>query len=237
MQLTREEILQYQRQYLLEEFGVNGQLKLKQARIAVIGAGGLGSPLLLYLAAAGIGFIKVIDFDRVEVHNLHRQILFTHADLGQLKAETAVSKLRLHNPNIELASSCVRLDATNAAALLEDVDLVIDGCDNFETRYAVNDACIALGKTLVSGAIYKFEGQVAVFNHLGGPSYRDLFPNQTASTLLSCSVVGVMGSTCAVIAGFMSNEVIKLLTGLGKPLAGVVLQVNLLNMEINQFKI
>jgi adenylyltransferase/sulfurtransferase len=237
MPFSNEEMRMYQRQLILEDIGITGQLKLKEAKIGVIGAGGLGCPLLLYLATTGVGKLVIFDFDVINESNLHRQILYTSEDIGKSKAETATLKLRKHNPYITLDYQNIRLDNTNSINLLKDYDLIIDGSDNFETRYAIGDACAQMCKPLVSGAIYKFEGQVAVFNYLNDISYRDLFPVPPANDDFNCEIAGVTPTICAVIAGLMANEVIKIILQKTNVLNGKVLQIDLLNMSFNTFNI
>lgn len=237
MPFSNEEMRMYQRQLILEDIGILGQQKLKNAKIGVVGAGGLGCPLLLYLTTTGIGKIVIFDFDVVNESNLHRQILFTHEDIGKSKSETAALKLRKHNPNITIEYQNIRLDNTNSIKLLKEYDLIIDGSDNFETRYAIGDACKELNIPLVSGAIFKFEGQVSVFNFENEISYRDLYPVPPNNDDFNCEIAGVTSTTCAVIAGLMANEALKIILQKGNILSGKVLQIDLLNMSFNTFNI
>ncbi len=234
--INAAEISLYQRQIILEEIGIEGQLLFKKAKVCVVGAGGLGCPVLLYLAVSGIGTLGIIDFDIVNISNLHRQILFTRKDINKNKAEIAYRRLKLHNPDIQIHTHTLRLTTQNSIDILKNYDIIIDGSDNFETRYLVNDACIELNKPLISGAIYKFEGQVSVFNYKDNFSYRDLFPTPPDSDAFNCSVSGVLASTCMVIAGIMVNELFKVLLGKSEVLSGKILQINLLSMSFNTFK-
>lgn len=224
------ELKRYNRQILLPELGIEGQQKLKAAKVLVIGAGGLGSPVLLYLAAAGIGKIGVVDHDTVDESNLHRQILFNCTDVGKSKADTAVSKLQLLNPHISFVSYPFKIDSANANSLVQECDLVVDGSDNFPTRYLVNDTCVALNKPLVFGSIFKFEGQVSVFNYNGGGDYRSLFPEPPpADEVPNCDEGGVIGTLPGIIGSYMANETIKLICGFGETLSDKLLVINALD--------
>jgi len=231
--LTPPETSRYARHIMLPEIGMAGQEKLKAAKVLVIGAGGLGCPVLQYLTAVGIGTIGLVDSDYVEESNLQRQILFSPRDTGRLKAEVAREKLEEQNPLIKLVSYPVRLNAANALSILADYDLVLDGSDNFKTRYLVNDACVLLNKPLVFGSIYKFEGQVSVFNYQGGPTYRCLYPEE--SELASCAEVGVLGVLPGIVGCLMANEAIKVITGIGEVTAGELLILNALNLSFQTF--
>lgn len=228
----------YSRQLALKELGEAGQHKLLQARVLMIGAGGLGCGVLPYLAAAGVGFIGIIDDDTVALNNLHRQVLYAVKDIGQPKAIKAASVLRQLNPEIDIVALNVRLTVANALEIINAYDIVVDGADNFSTRYMVNDACVLLGKPLVYGAVSKFEGQVAVFNKLeenGSRSvnYRDVFPEPPADgEIANCAETGVLGVLPGIIGGMQANETVKLITGIGKPLTNCLLTFNALN---NQF--
>ena len=223
------ELLRYSRHLLLPEFNLAGQQKLKQGSILVIGAGGLGSPALYYLAAAGVGRIGIADFDTVDESNLQRQILYQTQDVGKPKTEIAALRLKQLNPYIEVITHFGPINSQNALGLIENYDVVIDGSDNLPTRYRVNDACIFLGKPLVYGAIFQFEGQVSVFNQLHadgtrGPNYRDLFPEPPPPELVpSCSESGVLGVLPGIIGSLQANEAIKLLSGIGETLSGRLL--------------
>lgn len=222
--LNDNEKNRYSRHILLNEVGLVGQQKLKAAKVMVIGAGGLGCPVLQYLTAAGVGTIGVIDFDVVDETNLQRQILFTVNDIGKNKAIAAKERLELLNPYITINTYPEKLTTQNALGLFKEYDIVIDGTDNFATRYLVNDACVITNKPLIYGSIFKFEGQVAVFNYQNGPSYRCLFPEPpTAGTVPSCSEIGVIGVLPGLIGTQQANEAIKLILGIGKPLSGKLL--------------
>jgi sulfur-carrier protein adenylyltransferase/sulfurtransferase len=228
----------YQRQILLKEFGEAGQHKLLHAKVLVIGAGGLGCPVLLYLAAAGIGNIGIIDDDTVSLHNLHRQPLYDTKDTGYSKAEVAKEKLQKLNPEINITAYNERLKVTNALGLIENYDVIIDGTDNFATRYLINDACVLLNKPLVYGAVSRFEGQLALFNckntEIEKPvNYRDLFPQPPKDgEILNCAETGVLGVLPGIIGTMMANETIKLISGIGTPLINRMLTFNTLT---NQF--
>jgi adenylyltransferase/sulfurtransferase len=212
--LSKEEFNRYSKQIMLEDVGINGQIKLKQAKVLVIGAGGLGSPILQYLVSMGVGTIGVIDFDVIEVSNLHRQILYGPADVGELKVEVAVTKLREQNPYIELKAYNELLSETNASAIFSSYDLIVDGCDNFLTRYTVNDVCVALNKPLIYGSILGYQGQLAVFNYQGSKNLRDLFPEPpNAEDVPNCSENGVMGHVPGIVGLYMANLVTQLILG------------------------
>jgi len=230
--LTAEECQQYQRHLSLNGFGPSAQEALKKTSVLVVGAGGLGCPALQYLAAAGVGKIGVVDDDLVELSNLQRQILFTHEDIGYSKAERAVSRLAKMNPLIELIAHPVRLKRENVQSLFQDYQLVVDGSDNFYTRYLVNDACVLYDKVLVHGSIHNFEGMISVFNFRGGPTYRCLFPEEPdSSSIPNCSETGVLGVLPGIIGGWMAMEVIKVTTGVGKPLSGRLLIYDVLTQK------
>ncbi|HIP31335.1 MAG TPA: molybdopterin-synthase adenylyltransferase MoeB [Crocinitomicaceae bacterium] len=233
MSLSNEEKNRYSRHILLDKIGLAGQEKLKKAKVLVIGAGGLGSPVLLYLAAAGVGTIGIIDFDVIEDSNLQRQVLFSTEDIGKSKAITAKKKLEAQNPYIEIIAYNFPLNNKNAVDLIEKYDIVIDGTDNFNTRYLVNDACVITNTILVYGAIYKFEGQVSVFNYQNGPTYRCLFPEPPKKgSVPSCSEVGVIGILPSIIGSMQANEAIKILLGIGETLSGKLLIFNsLINIQ------
>ncbi|WP_114940743.1 HesA/MoeB/ThiF family protein [Mucilaginibacter endophyticus] len=236
--LKREELKRYNRQMILPELGLHGQEKLKAARVLMIGAGGLGCPILQYLVAAGAGTIGIVDDDVVDISNLHRQILYSAADIGQSKALIAKQKLHQLNPFAELMTYTERVTAANAQQLISNFDVVIDGSDNFTTRYLVNDTCAILGKPLVFGSILKFEGQVSVFNHKGGPNYRDIFPEAPPENEVpNCAEIGVIGVLPGMIGTYMANEAIKLICGMGELLSGKLLTLNALDNSISIFKI
>lgn len=227
---NQEESKRYIRQVMLPEFGPAGQEKLKQAKVLVIGAGGLGCPILQYLAAAGVGHLGIIDNDQVSLSNLHRQILYHAGDIGKNKASKAAERIAVINPYVKAVPHCVRLGEPNAKALFEGYDLVIDGSDNFSTRYLVNDTCVALGIPLIFGSILKFEGQVSVFNYQDGPEYRDLFPEAPpADEVPNCSDIGVIGILPGLIGMYMANEAIKVICGIGQTLSGKLLVLDTLS--------
>ena len=207
-----EEINRYSRQFMLDEIGVEGQIKIKEAKVLVVGAGGLGCPVLQYLGGAGVGTIGIIDFDKVEIHNLHRQILFTTDDVGMPKATAAAQKINAANPNVKCIIFNELLQESNAANIISEFDIVVDGSDNFLTRYLVNDVCVQLNKPLVYGSILKFEGQLAVFNYKGGKNLRDLYPDHpNPEDVPSCSENGVMGFVPGIIGVYMAGAVIQII--------------------------
>jgi sulfur-carrier protein adenylyltransferase/sulfurtransferase len=231
MDFTREEIARYQRHLSLAGFGADAQAKLKHGSVLVIGAGGLSCPALLYLAAAGVGRIELIDADRVDASNLQRQVLYTEADVGELKVVAAARRLRALNSLIEIVPHAKRFTRDNALALTRACDVVLDGSDNFATRYLVNDACVLADRPLVYGAIQGFEGQASVFNWRGGPTYRCLFPEPPdPGTVPNCAEAGVLGVLPGFIGTLQAAEAIKLLTGLGEPLSGRLLMWNMLTL-------
>ncbi len=207
-----EEINRYSRQLMLEEVGAEGQIKIKQAKVLVVGAGGLGCPVLQYLNAAGIGTIGIVDFDSIEIHNLHRQILYTTDDIGKPKAPIAAGKLKLFNPHVHCIVFEELIQESNSRDIISQFDIVVDGSDNFLTRYLVNDSCVALGKPLVYGSILNFEGQLAVFNYLGSKNLRDLYPEPpNPEDVPSCSENGVLGSIPGIIGTMMCHFVFKII--------------------------
>jgi len=236
--MEHEELKRYNRQMILPELGITGQEKLKAARVLMIGVGGLGCPVLQYLVAAGVGTIGIVDDDVVDISNLHRQILYSAADIGQPKALVAKQKLNQLNPFVELITYTERLTAANAQQLITTFDVVIDGSDNFKTRYLVNDTCVSLNKPLIFGSIFKFEGQVSVFNHRGGPGYRDVFPEAPPENEVpNCAEIGVIGVLPGMVGTYMANEAIKLICGIGELLSGKLLTLNALDNSIGIFKI
>jgi molybdopterin/thiamine biosynthesis adenylyltransferase/rhodanese-related sulfurtransferase len=236
--MNSSELKRYDRQMLLPELGIEGQQKLKAASVLVIGAGGLGCPVLLYLSAAGIGHIGVIDHDLVDESNLQRQILYNTNDIGKNKAETAVFKLQLLNPHISFDCYPSKLVIDNAAAIIGKYDVVIDGSDNFPTRYLVNDTCVKLGKPLVFGSLFKFEGQISVFNFMGGPDYRSLYPEPPlAEDVPNCGESGVIGTLPGIVGTYMANETIKLIAGFGETLSGKLMTIDALNNGIRIFNL
>jgi adenylyltransferase/sulfurtransferase len=231
MGLTREEAARYQRHLSLAGFGPAAQEKLKASSVLVIGAGGLGCPALLYLAAAGVGRITIVDPDRVDSSNLQRQVLYTSEDVGAGKAEAAARRLRSLNPLIAIEARPVRFGRANALEFVSSCDLVIDGSDNFPTRYMVNDACVMADRPFVYGAIQGFEGHVSVFNWKGGPTYRCLFPEPPEpGTVPNCAEAGVLGAVTGLVGSAQACEAVKVLTGVGQPLSGRLLVWNALAM-------
>jgi len=236
--LKLEELKQYQRQIILPELGIAGQEKLKAASILMIGAGGLGCPVLQYLVAAGVGHIGIADNDVVDLSNLHRQILYTNLDVGKPKAITAKEKLGYLNPFVKITAYQERVTLENAERLISQYDVIIDGSDNFPTRYLINDTCVQLNKPLVFGSIFKFEGQVAVFNYRQGPNYRDLFAEAPSEgEVANCAEIGVIGVLPGIIGTLMANEAIKVIGEIGETLSGKLLTMNALDCSTNIFKI
>lgn len=229
--LSPREIRRYSKQIMIPEIGLEGQEKLKKAKVLVVGAGGLGCPVLQYLAAAGIGKIGIVEFDKVDESNLQRQVLYGSLDVGKLKAIIAKNWLKHLNSLVESEIYNLRLDATNASGIIKQFDIVVDATDNFEVRYVINDTCIILNKPMVHGAIFKFEGQVSVFNFNGGPTYRCYNPyNKTADYKNPGPAdVGLMGVLPGITGTIMANEVIKIITGIGIVLSGKLLVFNILN--------
>ncbi|MVN23136.1 molybdopterin-synthase adenylyltransferase MoeB [Mucilaginibacter arboris] len=235
--LTREELKRYHRQMILPEIGLSGQQKLKAAKVLMIGAGGLGCPVLQYLAAAGVSEIGVVDDDVVDESNLHRQVLYSPADVGKAKAMVAAEKLRIMNPFVELKAYHERLKPENAEMLIGAYHLIIDGSDNFPTRYLVNDTCVQLNKPLVFGSIFKFEGNVSVFNYQNGPQYRDIFPEAPADNdVPNCAEIGVLGVLPGIVGLYMANEAIKIICETGEILSGKLMTVNALDNSVSVFK-
>jgi adenylyltransferase/sulfurtransferase len=221
--LSPDEVERYSRHLIIPEIGTIGQRRLKNAKVLVIGAGGLGSPALLYLAAAGVGTLGIIDDDAVDLSNLQRQVIHGVSDVGRLKIESARDSIAELNPLVDVRLHNVRLDASNALELFADYDLILDGADNFATRYLVNDAAAILGKPYVWGSIFRFDGQVSVFWEQHGPTYRDLYPEAPpAGSVPSCGEGGVFGMLCAAVGSLMVTEAVKLITGVGRSLLGRV---------------
>ena len=234
--------LRYSCQVKLPDFGQNSQDKLKNARVLVVGAGGLGCPALQYLAAIGIGKLGIADFDLVSLSNLHRQILYTPEEIGQYKAKIAQTKLQAQNPDIQIIAIVEKITSRNIFTILENYDLVLDGTDNFETRYLLNDACFLQKKPLVYGAIYQYEGQVAVWNvqredGTFSPNYRDVFPDVDASQVPNCSEGGVIPTIAGIIGCMQANEVVKYFTKTGELLAGKMLMLDALTLQSRIIKI
>ncbi len=236
--LTPAELRRYARHLIMPEVGRAGQERLKRARILVVGAGGLGSPLGLYLAAAGVGTLGLVDFDTVDESNLQRQVLYGQSDVGRPKLDAAIDRLREVNPHISLIRHGHRLDSSNALGLFGDYDVVVDGTDNFPTRYLVNDACVLTGKPNVYGSIFRFEGQVSVFWGAKGPCYRCLFPDPPPpGAVPSCAEGGVLGVLPGVIGSLQANEAIKLALGAGEPLIGRLLLFDAMRLKFRELKL
>jgi adenylyltransferase/sulfurtransferase len=238
MSLTQEELARYSRHLCIPEVGVEGQEKLKAASVLLVGSGGLGSPLALYLAAAGVGRLGLVDFDVVDHSNLQRQILHHTGDVGRKKLDSAQDKLAGINPNVELVPYDVRLNSGNALDILADYDLVIDGTDNFPTRYLVNDACVLLGKPNVYGSIFRFEGQASVFYAKEGPCYRCLYPEPPPPGLVpSCAEGGVLGILPGLVGLIQATEGIKQILGIGESLVGRLLLIDALQMSFREMRL
>ena len=238
VKLSKEEIQRYSRHLIMPEVGMEGQLKLKRARVLTIGTGGLGAPLGLYLAAAGVGHLGLVDFDVVDSSNLQRQVTFTTADVGKPKSEAAKARLSALNPAIEIVSYETRLTSDNALDLFRDYDIIVDGTDNFPTRFLVNDACILLGKPNVYGSIFRFEGQATVFGYPDGPCYRCLYPEPPPPGLVpSCAEGGVLGVLPGIVGSIQAMETIKLILGAGDPLVGRLLLFDALAMRFRELKL
>jgi len=237
-ELTRDELSRYARHLILPEVGVEGQQKLKAARVLCVGAGGLGSPLALYLTAAGVGTLGLVDFDVVDASNLQRQILHSTADVGRRKLDSAEEKLAALNPAVRMVKHETMLSSANALEILKDYDIVADGTDNFPTRYLVNDACVLLGKPNVYGSVFRFEGQASVFATREGPCYRCLYPEPPPPGMVpNCAEGGVLGILPGLIGIIQATEVIKLILGKGEPLIGRLLLVDALSMRFRELKL
>jgi len=236
--MTNEQILRYSRHLIMPEIGVEGQEKLLQAKILLIGAGGLGSPLGLYLAAAGVGTLGIVDFDVVDFTNLQRQIIHRHQDVGRLKVESAKERILAMNPELTVHTYNTKLSRANVMDIIKDYDLVIDGTDNFPTRYLVNDACVFQKKPNIYGSIFRFDGQATVFAPFKGPCYRCLFPEPPPPGMVpSCAEGGVFGVLPGIVGTIQATEAIKLITEQGEPLIGRLLLFNALRMEFREVKI
>jgi|HubBroStandDraft_2_1064218.scaffolds.fasta_scaffold08847_3 molybdopterin/thiamine biosynthesis adenylyltransferase/rhodanese-related sulfurtransferase len=236
--LTNEEILRYSRHLIMPEVGMDGQLKLKNAKVLLIGTGGLGAPLGLYLTAAGVGKIGLVDFDVVDFTNLQRQVTFGSSDVGKPKTEAARARLSNLNPDVEIAAYETKLTSENALELFKDYDIIVDGTDNFPTRYLVNDACLLLGKPNVYGSIFRFEGQVTVFGMPDGPCYRCLYPEPPPPGLVpSCAEGGVLGVLPGIIGSLQAMETIKLILGRGDSLVGRLLLFDALALKFRELKL
>jgi adenylyltransferase/sulfurtransferase len=236
--LSNEEILRYSRHLIMPEVGMEGQLKLKAAKVLLVGTGGLGAPLGLYLAAAGVGRLGLVDFDTVDFTNLQRQIMFGTSDVGRPKSVAATERLRSLNPDIHIETYDTHLTSDNALELLRDYDVIVDGTDNFPTRYLVNDASVLLGKPNVYGSIFRFEGQVSVFGAPGGPCYRCVYPEPPPPGLVpSCAEGGVLGVLPGIVGCIQALEAIKLILGVGDPLIGRLLLFDALGMKFRELKL
>jgi molybdopterin/thiamine biosynthesis adenylyltransferase/rhodanese-related sulfurtransferase len=237
-ELSNEEIARYSRHLILPEVGMEGQRRLKGASVLCVGTGGLGSPLLMYLAAAGVGRIGIVDFDVVDASNLQRQIIHGTSSIGKPKVQSAKERILDINPHVQVDIYEEPLSSENALRILGPYDVVVDGTDNFPTRYLVNDACVLLGKPNVYGSIFRFEGQASVFNHAGGPNYRDLYPEPPPPGLVpSCAEGGVLGVLPGIVGCIQANETIKILLGQGTTLSGRLLLFDALNMRFRELKL
>src|SRR6266496_2478051 len=236
--LSVDEVRRYSRHLIIPDVGMTGQKRLKNAKVLCVGAGGLGSPALLYLAAAGVGTLGVIDFDTVDESNLQRQIIHGQSDIGRPKAQSARDSIKEINPYVTVVLHETQLDSDNALQIFAQYDLIVDGTDNFATRYLVNDACVLLGKPYVWGSIYRFDGQASVFWAEHGPCYRCLYPEPPPPGMVpSCAEGGVLGVLCATIGSIQTTEAIKLLTGIGEPLVGRLMVYDALEMSFRSIKV
>ena len=236
--LSNDEILRYSRHLIMPEVGMEGQIKLKQAKVLMIGTGGLGAPLGLYLAAAGIGKIGLVDFDTVDMTNLQRQVIHGTADIGRPKLDSAADRMNDINPYVEIEKYETMLTSENALDIFKDYDIVVDGTDNFPTRYLVNDACVLLGKPNAYGSIFRFEGQATVFHHNGGPCYRCLYPEPPPPGLVpSCAEGGVLGILPALVGSIQATETVKIILGKGETLSGRLVLYDALNMKFRELKL
>jgi len=243
MEFLREELAHYERHLALPDFSLEQQKRLKAARVLVVGAGGLGCPVLSYLVAAGVGQIGIVDDDRVEVSNLQRQVLFSVKDIAYNKAEAAKARLQTLNPHVEIKTFPVRLENHNVFELFEDYDIIADGTDNFPTRYLINDACVLAGKVNVYASVFRYEGQVSVFNLQNadgsrGPNYRDIYPEPPAPEMVpNCAEGGILGVLAGIIGSMQANEVIKIITGNGEPLSGRLFLFDAADFRAHSMKI
>ncbi len=236
--LTVDEVRRYSRHIIIPDVGMDGQKRMKNARVLCVGAGGLGSPALLYLAAAGVGTIGIAEFDEVDESNLQRQVIHGQSDIGRLKGESARDSVLEINPYVNVVLHNERLDNDNVLEIFSQYDLILDGTDNFATRYLVNDAAVILGKPYVWGSIYRFEGQASVFWAEHGPNYRDLYPEPPPAGMVpSCAEGGVLGVLCATVGSVMVTEAVKLITGIGEPLLGRLFVYDALEMSFRTLKI
>ncbi|MEZ5115107.1 MAG: adenylyltransferase/sulfurtransferase MoeZ [Candidatus Nanopelagicales bacterium] len=237
-QLTVDEVRRYSRHLIIPDVGMSGQKRLKNAKVLCVGAGGLGSPALMYLAAAGVGTLGIVEFDVVDESNLQRQIIHGQSDVGRSKAESARDSVKEINPYVDVRLHEERLDSSNVMEIFAGYDLIVDGTDNFATRYLVNDACVLLGKPYVWGSIYRFDGQASVFWAEHGPCYRCLYPEPPPPGMVpSCAEGGVLGVLCASIGSIQVNEAIKLITGIGDPIVGRLMVYDALEMQYRQVKV
>ena len=238
IEFTDKQIERYSRHIILPEVGGSGQQKMLEARVLLLGAGGLGSPAAYYLAAAGIGNLGIVDFDKVDLSNLQRQIIHSTERIGMLKTESAKKTIEALNPDVNVTLYNERLDSSNIMSLIENYDYIVDGSDNFPTRYLVNDACVMKNKTLIHGSIYRFEGQVTVFKPDDGPCYRCLYPEPPPPGMVpNCQEGGVLGVLAGVIGNLQVVEVLKLILGIGKPLVGKLLIYDALNTEFRSLRL
>ena len=238
IEFTDEQIERYSRHIMLPEVGGSGQQKMLEARVLLLGAGGLGSPAAYYLAAAGIGNLGIVDFDQVDLSNLQRQIIHSTERIGMLKTESAKKTIQALNPDVNVTLYNEKMDSSNIMNLIKDYDYVVDGSDNFPTRYLVNDACVMKNKTLIHGSIYRFEGQVTVFKPGDGPCYRCLYPEPPPPGMVpNCQEGGVLGVLAGVIGNLQVVEVLKLILGIGKPLVGKLLIYDALNTEFRNLRL
>ena len=238
IEFTNEQIERYSRHIILPEVGGSGQQKMLEARVLLLGAGGLGSPAAYYLAAAGIGNLGIVDFDQVDLSNLQRQIIHSTERIGMLKTESAKKTIQELNPDVNVTLYNEKMDSSNIMSLIKDYDYVVDGSDNFPTRYLVNDACVMKNKTLIHGSIYRFEGQVTVFKPGDGPCYRCLYPEPPPPGMVpNCQEGGVLGVLAGVIGNLQVVEVLKLILGIGKPLVGKLLIYDALNTEFRNLRL
>jgi adenylyltransferase/sulfurtransferase len=236
--LRPEQFERYRRHLSLPEIGVEGQKQLLESRVLLIGAGGLGCPTAQYLAAAGIGTIGIVDFDRIDASNLQRQVLYTTADIGKPKVEVARERIQAMNPDVDVHTHAVQLTSENAMEIFADYDVIVDGTDNFPTRYLSNDACVLLGKPNIHGSVFRFDGQATVFDARHGPCYRCLYPEPPPpGSVPSCAEGGVLGVLPGLIALIQSTETVKIASGIGEPLYGRLIQYDALRMEFNEFRL
>jgi|YNPMSStandDraft_1061717.scaffolds.fasta_scaffold10466_1 adenylyltransferase/sulfurtransferase len=238
MKLSKEEFIKYKRQIIIPEIGVDGQEKLKNAKVLVVGAGGLGCPVIIYLSSIGIGHLGVIDFDFVDISNIHRQILYTYEDIDKPKCLVIEEKIKKVNPNINIYPYFIRLNKENALSIINNYDIVVDCSDNFPTKFLINDACVILNKPFVFGAVERFEGHISVFNYKNGPTYR-CFLNEEPDPfeVPTCSEAGILGVVPGIIGTMQAMEVVKIIINKGEILSGKIMVVNFLNNEYYFFEI